>query len=64
MSKARESWGVVGSILFGAYLIIGGLHGIYFEWIYWNTHGPIAAFFFGAFVSGLKALIWPLWYLI
>lgn len=62
--KAEDFWAGAGAVLMWGYFTIAAIHGIFFEWVYWNTHGPVAGFLFGTFVAGLKALVWPLWYLI
>ena len=42
------------------YGISVAIFGLYYNWLYAQTHGFIAWLLFGEIIASLKALIWPL----
>ena len=43
------------------YLVIAGITGIYFNWIFAVNNGFLAWFFFGEIISTLQGLVWPIY---
>ena len=60
LTKERKNNMPIVNFVFIIYLIIAGIMGAYFNWLYAVEHGFIAWLFFGEIIASLKGLAWPL----